>query len=90
MKAVPLLALCLTIMSGQSLAFAQDRAQGGSTSTEKGATGWTGGSRPTGTETTGQSQRKADEERAADQPLTATGIDLKGPAKRLPQNKTPE
>ena len=91
MKALLLLALYLTFVSAPGHALAQDRAQEGSTSVEKGATGWTGGSRnPAGAETTGKSRRKVDEEPATDQPPTATGIDLKGPAKRLPPNKTPE
>lgn len=52
-----------------------------------GATGWTGGSRG---QTTGQGSSTQDAEAAKDQPVEATGEDLKGPPTQFPANKTPE
>ncbi len=61
-----------------------------------GATGWTGGSRgqtQDSATTTGQGNAAQDAKDAAaakDQPVMATGEDLKGPPKQFPPNKTPE
>jgi hypothetical protein len=58
-----------------------------------GATGWTGGSRgqtKDSATTTGQGSAAQDAEAAKDQPVMATGEDLKGPPKQFPPNKTPE
>jgi hypothetical protein len=61
-----------------------------------GATGWTGGSRGQthdSATTTGQgnpAQEAKDAEAAKDQPVEASGRDLKGPPQQFPPNKTPE
>jgi hypothetical protein len=58
-----------------------------------GATGWTGGSRgqtKDSATTTGQGSGAQDTEAAKDQPVMATGEDLKGPPTQFPANKTPE
>jgi hypothetical protein len=59
-----------------------------------GATGWTGGSRGQthdSATTTGQGGSAAqDVEAAKDQPVEASGRDLKGPPQQFPPNKTPE
>jgi hypothetical protein len=58
-----------------------------------GATGWTGGSRGQthdSATTTGQGGGERDTEAAKDQPVMATGEDLKGPPAQFPPNKTPE
>lgn len=52
-----------------------------------GATGWTGGSRG---ETSGKTSPAQDAEAAKDQPVEASGRDLKGPPQQFPPNKTPE
>jgi hypothetical protein len=57
------------------------------------ATGWTGGSLGQTKDpamTTGQADAAQGAEAAKDQPVTATGEDLKGPPKQFPANKTPE
>jgi len=62
----------------------------------KGNTGWTGGAQDHPSQTgergeagtSGQSRRDA--ESAAGQPSTATGVDLNGPPRRFPADKTPE
>jgi hypothetical protein len=47
-----------------------------------GSTGWTGGNRvPSGT---------GNPEAAANQPLMASGVDLKGPPQQFPAGQTPE
>jgi hypothetical protein len=54
---------------------------------DKGATGWNGGTRgPTSPKT----DDAADAALAADQPLMATGLDLRGPPVRHPPSQTPE
>jgi hypothetical protein len=58
-----------------------------------GATGWTGGSRgqtKDSATTTGQTNSAQDAEAAKDQPVMATGEDVKGPPTQFPANKTPE
>jgi hypothetical protein len=58
-----------------------------------GATGWTGGSRGQthdSATTTGQGNSAQDTAAAKDQPVMATGEDLKGPPTQFPPNKTPE
>jgi hypothetical protein len=58
-----------------------------------GATGWTGGSRgqtKDSATTTGQGSGAQDAEAAKDQPVMATGEDLKGPPTQFPPGKTPE
>jgi hypothetical protein len=58
-----------------------------------GTTGWTGGSRgqtQDSATTTGQGSGAQDTEAAKDQPVMATGEDLKGPPAQFPPNKTPE
>src|SRR5262245_45254541 len=59
---------------------------------ERGTTGWKGGAREQDKDATigAGAQKKSDEELAADQPLMATGVDLNGPPRRFPPNKTPE
>jgi hypothetical protein len=53
----------------------------------KGATGWNGGARAP---TSPKADDAADAALAADQPLMATGLDLRGPPMRYPPSKTPE
>jgi hypothetical protein len=58
-----------------------------------GATGWTGGSRgqtKDSATTTGQGNAAQDAAAAKDQPVEASGQDLKGPPQQFPPNKTPE
>jgi hypothetical protein len=77
----------------QSTTPKQPNSNSGTSPAEMGATGWTGGTR-------GQTQDSAtvsgpgasakDTEAAKDQPMMATGEDLKGPPAQFPANKTPE
>ena len=100
MRTVIALTLSVAILSAPSLVLAQSRANPGASTQnsdrvkdpeDRGASGWTGGSRePNKDETTGASPRKSDEELAADQPAHASGVDLQGPPVRFPPNKTPE
>ena len=58
-----------------------------------GATGWSGGSRGQTQDSatgTGQANSGTNSEAAKDQPVMATGEDLKGPPAQFPANKTPE
>jgi hypothetical protein len=58
-----------------------------------GATGWTGGSRGQthdSATTAGEGGSARDTEAAKDQPVMATGEDLKGQPTQFPANKTPE
>ena len=98
MRTVIALTLSVAILSAPSLILAQGSANPGARNSDRvkdpedrGASGWTGGSRePNKDETTGASPRKSDEELAADQPAHASGVDLQGPPVRFPPNKTPE
>ena len=71
----------------------QPNSNSGTSPAEMGATGWTGGTRgqthdsATGT---GQANSGTNSEAAKDQPVMATGEDLKGPPAQFPANKTPE
>jgi len=56
-------------------------AQGGTGPDHMGSTGWSGSHKGENTGAT---------DGAADQPLMATGIDLKGPPRRFPPSETPE
>ena len=58
----------------------------------RGSTGWTGGSRDQSKPGVGSRALTGAErqDRAADQTLMATGVDLKGPATRFPASETPE
>jgi hypothetical protein len=69
-------------------------AQNGGPDQEKGSTGWSGGAKDQPGQqqvnsTTGQNVVH-DEAKAKDQPLTATGEDLKGKPERFAPSKTPE
>ena len=58
-----------------------------------GATGWSGGSRGQthdSATSNGPGASAKDTEAAKDQPVMATGEDLKGPPAQFPANKTPE
>jgi hypothetical protein len=74
------------------------QSSSGTAPEDRGSTGWTGGSRDQLNQdkagaTSGQApapDSTRDTEAAKDQPLTATGEDLKGPAQRFPPSKTPE
>lgn len=61
---------------------------------EKGSTGWTGGSRDQTNSEPGVGSRalvgQPAQDRGADQPAMATGVDLKGPPQRFPAADTPE
>ena len=65
----------------------QHNSGSGTAPENMGATGWTGGSRG---ETSGQTSPAQDAEAAKDQPVEASGRDLKGPPQQFPPNKTPE
>jgi len=91
----------LLLASAITVSYAQSGS--GTAPEHKGNTGWTGGSRDqpsqngpdagsqsTAIGTTGQGSRNSDPEAAANQPLMATGVDLKGPPRRFPANQTPE
>jgi hypothetical protein len=87
------------LMAGAGGVLAQDNtpkqpnSNSGTSPAEMGATGWTGGTRgqthdsATGT---GQANSGTNSEAAKDQPVMATGEDLKGPPAQFPANKTPE
>jgi hypothetical protein len=71
----------------------QQNSGSGTAPENMGATGWTGGSRGQthdSATTTGQGGSAQDTEAAKDQPVMATGEDLKGPPTQFPANKTPE
>jgi hypothetical protein len=71
----------------------QHGSSSGTAPENMGATGWTGGSRGQthdSATTTGQSNPAQDAAAAKDQPVMATGEDLKGPPTQFPPNKTPE
>jgi hypothetical protein len=65
----------------ESPAATPEKATTGTAPKDMGSTGWTG---PHKGEQTGT------EDGAANQPLTATGTDLKGPPRRFPPSRTPE
>jgi hypothetical protein len=71
----------------------QHGSSSGTAPENMGATGWTGGSRGQthdSATTTGQGNSAQDTAAAKDQPVMATGEDLKGPPTQFPPNKTPE
>jgi len=70
----------------------QHNSGSGTAPENMGATGWTGGSRGQthDSATTGQTSSAQDAEAAKDQPVEASGQDLKGPPQQFPPNKTPE
>ena len=71
----------------------QHNSGSGTAPENMGATGWTGGSRGQthdSATTTGQSNPAQDAAAAKDQPVEASGRDLKGPPQQFPPNKTPE
>jgi hypothetical protein len=71
----------------------QHNSGSGTAPENMGATGWTGGSRgqtQDSATTTGQGNAAQDAAAAKDQPVMATGEDLKGPPTQFPPNKTPE
>lgn len=85
----------LTILAAAALLTAASTApyaQNTAPDQEKGSTGWSGSkdqpSQSAGT--TGQKVEIHDADKAKDQPLTATGEDLKGPAEQFAPSKTPE
>jgi hypothetical protein len=70
----------------------QHNSGSGTAPENMGTTGWTGGSRGQTHDSataTGQGGGQ-DGEAAKDQPVMATGEDLKGPPEQFPANKTPE
>ncbi len=71
----------------------QQNGKSGTSPAEMGATGWSGGSRGQthdSATSTGAGNSGTNSEAAKDQPLMATGEDLKGPPAQFPANKTPE
>ncbi len=76
-----------TLMAGAAtVSYAQNAGD-----QEKGSTGWGGGSKDQPTQGSGaQKVVVHDEARAKDQPVIATGEDLKGPPTQLAPSKTPE
>jgi hypothetical protein len=88
----------LTILTATALLAAASTAtyaQNSGPDQEKGSTGWSGGAKDQpgqqqqGNSTTGQAVVH-DDDKAKDQPLTATGEDLKGPPTQFAPSKTPE
>ncbi len=93
MKTVGLLSAAAALLAFATVSHAQGSS--GTAPEHKGNTGWTGGSQDQPSqkkpgETTGQKVEVHDEAKAKDQPLTATGEDLKGPPTRFAPSKTPE
>ncbi len=70
----------------------QPNNKSGTSPQEMGATGWTGGTRGQthDSATSGQGDSGTNSQAAKDQPVMATGEDLKGPPAQFPANKTPE
>jgi hypothetical protein len=71
----------------------QHNSGSGTAPANMGATGWTGGSRGQTHDSAtaaGQGSSARDTEAAKDQPVMATGEDLKGQPTQFPANKTPE
>jgi hypothetical protein len=86
---VMVLIAAVSMASAGTLAYAQSNSAPSANTTgtspdNRGSTGWTGGSRDT------KQDGAPDSDGAAQQPLTATGLDLNGPPRRFPANKTPE
>jgi len=92
-------------LAASTAAWAQNNSGGnGDSPQNQGSTGWTGGHPDTGgdtqqakgtpgkpkTETTGQKIEVHDQAEAKDQPMMATGEDLKGPPEQFPPSQTPE
>src|SRR5262245_60423561 len=76
----------------EQLATTPDSDSKGTSPDSTGATGWTGGSRAQSkpeVESRGLAGAEA-QDRAADQTLMATGVDLNGPPTRFPASETPE
>ena len=95
MKTVGIISVAALLLASANLSHAQGNS--GTAPEHKGNTGWTGGSQDQpsqkkASETTGQSPKVGghDEALAKDQPLMATGQDLKGPPQRFAPSKTPE
>jgi hypothetical protein len=95
MKAVGIISAAALLLASSTLSYAQ--GDSGTAPENKGNTGWTGGSQDQPSqnkpaETTGQSPKVEvhDDALAKDQPLTATGANLKGPPTRFAPSKTPE
>jgi len=86
-KTLILVALFVTIISA---AIAQDTTTDSSGPGEKGATGWSGGSRKPADVATGQRGERSRDERDGGQPPVATGRDLAGPPRQLRPAETPE
>jgi hypothetical protein len=92
----------VAVLAASSAAFAQNGAGGsGDSPQNKGSTGWTGAHpeiggatnqavKPGKPSTTGQAVTVHDDAETKDQPVLATGEDLKGPPTQLPPSKTPE
>ena len=86
----------LTILAAAALltvASTATYAQNSAPDQEKGSTGWSGGAKDQPSQsagTTGQKVEIHDADKAKDQPLMATGEDLKGPAEQFAPSKTPE
>lgn len=104
MKTVGILSAAALLLASATLSYAQGTS--GTAPEDKGKTGWTGGAqdqpsqsgntkgdtqgKPAETTGTGQKVEANDGALATDQPLMATGADLKGPPQRFPPSRTPE
>jgi len=73
------------VLMATAMASAQN--DGSTAPQNRGNTGWTGGSREPDPAALNAPASNAD---APDQPWTATGLDLQGPARRYPPNQTRE
>jgi hypothetical protein len=76
------------VLAGPVLTFAQENSSAGTAPENRGATGWTGGSRDQ--TKGGKDVAAADAKVAPDSPWYAEGLDLKGPPRQFPESKTPE
>lgn len=88
-RILTILAATVLLATVPAAAYAQNSAP----DQEKGSTGWSGGAKDQpsqSAETTGQKVEIHDDAKAKDQPVTATGEDLKGPPKQFAPSKTPE
>lgn len=104
MKTLGFTPLAAALLLASSLTVSYAQGSGNTTPDQKGSTGWTGGARdqpsqPGGDKaaepaktgaTTGQKTEIHDDDKAKDQPMMATGEDLKGPSAQFAPSKTPE
>jgi hypothetical protein len=100
-KTLGMISFGAAVLLASAVASSYAQTNSGTAPEHKGNTGWTGGtsdqpSQAKASETTGQTtadpatQAARDAESAKTQPLVAEGLDLKGPPRQFPANKTAE